>query len=268
MKRPTDLPDFKLPPLNEVVLGVQFAPAAGYQQIYAGEIWGLFRSAFPKVQEQPPLAPSYETFGSPKAARINFGIHSGASHDRFWFLSENDEELIQFQQDKLLHNWRKVPGRDNEYPRFETMIKNYESELTQLEEYFSKFSGGLLAINQCEISYINHIAVEDYDSGYPISEWINFINLKGKPGDFGITLRDVIRDDAGKPCARLITEVNSGVTADGKPIIVLSLSVKGAPGDASITTALDFLREGRVKIVNHFADVTTEAAQKIWERIQ
>ncbi len=54
-RRPDHLPDFAEPPLDEVVLGVQFEPVSGYSAVYAKDIWELFRSEFPKVQEQPIL---------------------------------------------------------------------------------------------------------------------------------------------------------------------------------------------------------------------
>src|SRR4051794_5656712 len=111
--RPTHLPDFRKPPLNEVVLGIQFNPVPGYSQIYAGEVWGLFRARFPQVQEMPALPPNFETFGIPQGPQIGFNVLAGASHDRFWFLSPAGEQLIQFQMDRLLHNWRKVETLEN-----------------------------------------------------------------------------------------------------------------------------------------------------------
>jgi hypothetical protein len=113
LDRPSDLPDFRDPPLNEVLLGVQFAQAKGYSQIRVGEVWGLFKSAFPEVEEQPPLQPSFEVFGLPQAAQGWAGFVMGPTHNRFWFLTRQKDELIQFQHDRLLHNWRKVGT--NEY---------------------------------------------------------------------------------------------------------------------------------------------------------
>ena len=37
--RPEDLPDFRDPPLVEVVLGVQFATVAGFGSVHAGLLW-------------------------------------------------------------------------------------------------------------------------------------------------------------------------------------------------------------------------------------
>ena len=41
MNRPKDLPEYDNPPINEVVLGVQFSTPEGYRQIYADEIWKI-----------------------------------------------------------------------------------------------------------------------------------------------------------------------------------------------------------------------------------
>ena len=83
MNRPKDLPEYDNPPINEVVLGVQFSTPEGYRQIYADEIWKLFKDKFPKVEEKEALPPIL--VGAPRAGHIKLGIISGASHDRFWF---------------------------------------------------------------------------------------------------------------------------------------------------------------------------------------
>lgn len=268
--RPEGLPDFKAPPLNEVVLGVQFAPPTGYQQIRAGEVWALFRDNYPIVQEQPPLAPSFETFGLPHQhfAIPQISFASGGTHDRFWFLSPDSAQLIQFQQDRLLHNWRKVGDGSNGYPRFESMIENFRSELHRFEEYASSLSPQRLSINQCEITYINHIVIDGRE-GKTYSNWLRFVNFEGNaPDDFRVGFRDVIRDKKGKPYGRFICEANSGMLPNGKEIIVLSLSVRGAPPGTNIDAALDFLSVGREVIVRKFAELTTEQAHLKWERVK
>ena len=105
--RPDDLPDFGKPPLNEVVLGVQFAPPSGYSQIRAGQVWELFKGKYPHTEEYMPLPPVFETFGPRVVAQANqLEFIDGPMHDRYWFLNDAHDELIQFQQDRLLHNWR------------------------------------------------------------------------------------------------------------------------------------------------------------------
>jgi uncharacterized protein (TIGR04255 family) len=270
--RPEHLPDFRRPPLNEVVLGVQFKPARGYQQIRAGEVWSLYRSNFPNNQELPPLPPMFETFG-PAAVlggQINFGFATGTAHNRFWFLSPNKDELIQFQQDRLLHNWRKVGDQTNEYPRFERMVVNFENELRLLEQYFSGLVPQKLEINQCEISYINHILSPDGETPIYVKDWLRFLDFgrEDQPEDFAINFRTTIRAAEGKPQGRLITEAATGVNQGGRHIIALTLTARGAPAGTDIPGALEFLKSGRELIVTTFAKITTDSAHRQWERVQ
>jgi uncharacterized protein (TIGR04255 family) len=266
--RPETLPEFEKPPLNEVVVGIQFTPARGYQQIRAGEVWALFRDRFPQVEELPPLAPMFETFGLPQAQHVNFGIVSGATHDRFWFLSETRDELIQFQNDRLLHNWRKV-GTKSEYPRFERIFNHFESEVRSLEAYFSNLYPQLLNINQCEISYINHIRPVEADR-IDLHDWLSFFTFPNRqvPDDFSASFRKVILNPDGRPSGRLYCEAASAAEPNGRQLISLTLTARGAPSGSDVNAALEFLARGREMIVGLFADVTTESAHKIWERVR
>jgi uncharacterized protein (TIGR04255 family) len=262
--RPSDLPDFRDPPLNEVVLGVQFAPAKGYSQIRASEVWALFKSAFPEVEEQPPLPPSFEVFGLPQATQMNLGFITGPRHDRFWFLAPSGDELIQFQHDRLLHNWRKVGDGSNQYPRFERMIESFRAELGALEGYFTSLAPQSLVINQCEISYINNIP---WDDG-PVDAWLKFLHFQGEtPDDFTAAFRRVLPGAEGQPNSRLICEAVTAFVSTQR-IIRLTLSVRGAPAQTDVPTALEFLTRGRDVMVRTFAEITTESAHKKWQRIQ
>ncbi len=270
-KRPPDLPDFRLPPLNEVVVGVQFAAPQGYQQIRAGEVWGVFKDEYPQVQEHQALAPAFETFGLPfqhSSLMPQFGIVTGGVHDRFWFLKPEGDELLQFQQDRLLHNWRKVGGGENNYPRFEAMRDGFCRELFKLQEYFASLVPQSLMINQCEISYINHIPFDRADErGF--SYWLSFLSFGQKsPDDFTVNFREVVRSPDGRPIGRLYVESSLGYLQNGREVIVLSLTVKGAPEGADIGAAMNFLSVGRDVIVRRFVDLTSAEAHRVWGRVQ
>jgi uncharacterized protein (TIGR04255 family) len=268
--RPDDLPDFRAPPLHEVVIGVQFAPARGYSQIHAAEVWALFRAQYPLVEEHPPLQPVFEMFGNPQPPQLQFnlGFLPGARHDRFWFVTPEKEELIQFQQDRLLHNWRKISGSNNEYPRFERMIEKFERELGGLEDYFSTLSPQTLAINQCEIVYVNHIPCEGPASCVG-DDWLRFLKFGRDPvpEDFTAGFRRVLSAPDGRLVGRLICEATTALEA-GKPIIRLTLTVRGAPDRSDMHSALAFLQSGREIVVKAFAEITTESAHKTWQRFQ
>jgi uncharacterized protein (TIGR04255 family) len=189
-------------------------------------------------------------------------------HARFWFLSPNGDELIQFQQDRLLHNWRKVGDQSNEYPRFERMVVKFETDLRLLEEYFSHLEPQKLEINQCEISYINHIMTPA--APINVKDWLTFLDFgaKGQPDDFGTSYRTTIRSADGKPRGRLITEAATGTDLAGRQIIALTLTSRGTPAGTDIQAALDLLKLGRELIVTTFASITTDSAHRQWERVQ
>jgi len=268
--RPDHLPDYTDPPLTEVVLGVQFNPATGYQQIRAGEVWGLYKSDFPFVEEQQPLPPAFETFGLlPAPNMIKFGLISGALHDRFWFVSDDRSELIQFQQDRLLHNWRKDKKTKRNYPRFEAIFSKFESELQILETYFNSLSPQNIISNQAEISYINCINLSNDGGVGSTADWFRFIDFaSAEPNEFNILLRRVLLGKDETPYGRLICEVNGGLCPEGERTIILTLTVRGAPRTPSIRSALDFLKQGRDVIVQEFTSITTDSAHQLWGRIR
>jgi uncharacterized protein (TIGR04255 family) len=268
-QRPRDLPEFESPPLNEVSLGVQFSPAPGYSQIFASEVRDLFKSDFSGLEEHAAFPPTFETFGLPGPSQISFGMVTGARHDRYWFISETGDELLQFQNDRLHHNWRKVPSQSNSYPRFEYMIERYERELLQLETYLRKFSDTSLVCNQAEVTYINHIPLSNSHDRSEVGRWLRFSDFeKLAPNDFSIVYRRNIVDGANRPYARLIAEVMTAIDSLGKELLVLNLTVRGAPLQRDIQGAMKFLETGRDIIVREFVNLTADSAHDEWRRIK
>ncbi len=265
--RPSHLPNFSNPPLNEVVIGVQFSPAQAYSQIHAGEVWSLFKEEFPLVEEQAPLAPAFETFGIPSPPVFNFELMTGSQHDRFWFLTRDQQELIQFQADRLLHNWRKVPGGLREYPRFEAIVSAFEQELHKLEDYFNGVSPQTLNCTQAEVTYINHIVLENAGKGSRHCDWIRALSFgEQDPDDVNCTWRRTLYvNDA--PRARLIVEAKTGFNFLREKLLLLSITVRGTPVVPNIEDTVGFLKYAREIIVTEFTSITTEFAHTVWGRI-
>ena len=264
MNRSIDLPDYETPPLSEVVLGVQFEHPRGYQQIYAKDVWELFINDFPGVKEVDALPPSFETFGLPSAKIQKIELLAGATHDRFWFLSKDETELLQFQQDRLLHNWRKAQDGSNPYPRFENILPKFESELLKLKEYYStKFSAKELEINQCELTYVNLITLPEPNQ--LLDKWIRIVNSTAlKFDNISITTQKKLMRNDGEPYGRLICSCNNGFDQNMNSVIDLRLTVRGAPAKANIEEALRFLKDGRNAIVRCFDEITTDYAHSQW----
>jgi uncharacterized protein (TIGR04255 family) len=264
------VPEFDAPPLNEVVMGVQFQPAANYNQLMAYEVWQLYNQDFPVVREQPPLLPQFETFGLPFASQMNLNMVTGPVHDRFWFTTPNGEQLIQFQQDRLLHNWRKVEPNATDYPRFESIIKQFEKELGALEGYYMGLGNKAgLAITQCELSYLNHIVLDDIAEPFLPQKWFSFVGQNQLPvDDFGATCKYILKDEEGRPYGRLHRESATGVDGHGRKIVTLFLTARGLPRQGSIGGALDFMTKHRHMIAKEFLNSTTDFAQQLWKRTQ
>lgn len=268
MAKRRTLPDYSNPPLNEVVLSVQFNPVPGYQQIQSYEVWSLFKKRFPLVRDMQPIAPSFETFGLPQPQQLNIDLVTGPSHDRFWFMSEGEEEIIQFQNDRLIHNWRKVGEKTNEYPRYEKMISSFSTELRKLEVFFKKKYKQGIEINQCELSYINHIYTSEDTPSSDKYNSFKFLSFEDPaPEDIFISFREILRGKDNDPIGRLICEARSAIDSAGRRIIQFTLTVRGAPNDSNLNSALEFLDRARTKIVQSFTKYTSDAAHNRWGRI-
>ena len=260
--------EFRSPPLHEVVIGIQFAPVEGYSQIHAGDVWKLYQRQFPRVEEQPALDPYFETFGLPQQPLPAFKMIQGAMHDRFWFMTDDGAELIQFQPDRLLHNWRKTETSDRPYPRFVPMFASFRREVGKLEALFDRRFNSPLNVTQAEVSYINRIASADDKAMPRADEWLRFLRFgTNAPDDYSGSFREIVRDVSGQPIGRLLCEVKSAVTSALQPVIIFTISVRGAPANPSPAAAFDFIKRSRQKIAERFVQFTTPEAHEHWERL-
>lgn len=105
--RPADLPDYDNPPVNEVVIGIQFEPIA-LTGAHVGVFWEELRSEFPKASEQPALESRIEALQPPHFSAPKFEYLSWRG-SRHWLISADDVQLIQIQADRLFYNWRRGP---------------------------------------------------------------------------------------------------------------------------------------------------------------
>lgn len=273
MPRPPDLPEFTSPPLTEVYLSVQFGTSAGWREIFAREVWSLFEKDFPNVEEQPPLPPVFEVFGAQgaPALRVNLQPLVGPLHTRYWFLSATGSELIQFQSDRFLHNWRKIVAPGSDYPRFDAILAKFKSELVALEAFYQQKGFGPLVPNQCELAYLNQMPLTD-ERGQPLAASFYFrtldLTLAGEPAEFSLRLRQRIAGEPARPAGRLHIEANTVTGEADKPALALNLTVRGTPPKPTIPGAIQFLDEARGRIVRTFAAITSDAAHQEWGRTQ
>ncbi len=277
MTRPADLPDFNTPPVVEVVLSIQFDDLLGFRHVDVGPFWEIFREDFPSVSEHLPLAPEFEIFGRPGSEQPHALRRSPIAQfvavppmPRFWFENEQKTEIIQFQQNRFIHNWRK-PDEASSYPRYDKIKNSFIGEFTKFENFLTDRGVATPVMNQCEISYINHIHVDD-DERRRAGRLFRFLSdadfpSLGRPEDGSFAMRFSFKDEGGKPIARLGVNAFNAVDAMGRSVVQFGLTVRGRPAEASLAAAANFFDFGREKIVKGFTELTTDEMHAVWGRI-
>ena len=261
---PAGLPDYDDPPVNEVVVGVQFNQTAitGAQ---IGLFWEELRDEFPKVSEQPPLEPRIEFLQSQRlsASRLEFRSWHGS---RYWLTSEDDVQLIQVQSDRLLYNWRRGPN-DAAYPRFEALQEKFWEIVGKWSDFLKK-EGQTPALSQWEVTYINHILTPE---GQPtladvLSFWGEQLDRAlGGAAEAGRLEAQRILTENNAPWARMYVNVTTGIRFDRVPLIALELTVRGPSGDEDAwEMTRNRLFQARSKIVTAFDTLTTPKMHAIW----
>lgn len=272
---PRSLPDFRRPPLTEVVLGVQFEPVAGFRSVHAGLFWDRIRESFPHVEERSPLPPVIERFGGrpSRDLKVQWQVLETPPAPRYWFLNQKGDQLIQLQSDRFLHNWRKR-GPNDSYPRYESIRESFKGELELFQAFLADEGLAQPEPNQCEVTYVNHILPDDVwerhgqlgrvlttFSGEPSDDFL------AEPEDARLAARYLIAEDDEAPLGRLHISTKSGFqVSSGKPIIILELTARGQPGGEGTEGVLQFLDLGREWIVRGFASITTPEMHELWGR--
>src|SRR5258708_2628822 len=199
--RPADLPDFERPPVTEVALSIQFARLPKVTNIHGGLLWSEFRADYPNYEEHPPLAPAFEIFGPNPVAGHQLEFFAGAPLIRYWFIRPDGSSLLQFQPDRLVHNWRKQDPGD-EYPRYEKIRAEFVKEVRTFERFLKAGDLGEVKPNQCEVIYINHIEMPDGTDPRNCPQrvlafWSNEPTGEGLPSmeDVAVQLRFLLGDE-------------------------------------------------------------------------
>ena len=271
------LPDFRKPPVGEVVLSLQFNAIAGFQAAHLGLFWSRVRTDYPKTETYPPIDPVVEQFGTrPQPAQgIRFEIVQSGFVPRAWLLNDAGTELIQVQQDRFIRNWRKVQETD-EYPRYELLRERFERDFTEFDRFIREEKLPEIVPNQCEVTYINHIDTGDdwrdvgrIDEVFTVWKETAFkeMDLVTETVRFQGRFRFGADQTSTNAAGRLSVEVQPAFrTSDGKPILVMNLTARGAPKGPGLAEVLQFFDAGRAEIVRSFAGFTTKMMHDKWGR--
>lgn len=269
------LPDFASPPVVEVALSVQFEPLVDLRTPQMGLLWGEFREQFPRFEEHAPLDPVIERFGTAKPGKlgVKFETMTKPPLPRCWFLNEAGTELTQVQQDRFIHNWRKV-GDGDEYPRYEHVSDKFRQELVTFDSFIQREEIGELIPNQCEITYVNHIGTgQEWQTHGQLGEVLTLLSgsyseqFLPTPEDARLKVRFVIPGKNGQQIGRLHLSAEPGYwKSNNEPMFVVTLTARGQAEQGGIDGVMRFLDIGREWIVRGFAALTTPQMHKAWGR--
>ena len=279
MTRPTDLPDFSDPPVTEVYLSVQFEPIKSLKAPHLGLFWAEIRNDFPEIEERPPIAPAFEGFGQPERPKISLQFAQPdqpiEEMSRYWFLNTKGTQLLQIQQDRFIHNWRKTDEADK-YPRYEHIRATYKAGLKRFESFLENEEiGSSIVPKQCEVVYINHI-VSSPDTGWAdlgkignvLTTWKSHYSddFLGDPEDVFLNARYRIPQDSPH-VGRLHIKVHPAFrSADQTPMLVVTLTARGMLPERETDRVFGFFDLGREWIVRAFTSITTPEMHRIWKR--
>jgi len=252
-------------------MGVQFR-SVPYNSLLVSQIYEVFKSDFPNFEEHVRLSPQLVKFGADIINEyalqnaISFGPKN-AETPRIMMISADGAHVIQFQNDRMTLNWRKIDS-SSEYPRYEMLEKSFETSLNK----FKKLVGDI-NINQFELSYINLIdEKEKNDAGLSSNIWdfSDVLNVfspvplddEMQTENQNLNLNYVIHDSNNNPKSRFTISANPVFhNKDRLRAINLTLSEKGPIFSNDYLTSFSSARK---RIVNTFTSITSKELQKYW----
>lgn len=256
------LPSYKKPPVNEVVFGINYNTPEEFRIPHIGLFWEKIKNEYPIIQHNSPIASN--------TGELKIDVSTGVPIPRMWFINESDDTLVQFQIDRVYFNWRR---RENEYPRYEPIKKEFARILKILIDYFHDAGLGEFDPIGFELSYINHIPKADaWNNEDDLSKLFkDFLWNKEshtfllKPVRFSWNAAFSLPDNKGMMSAQIKHAMN---IKDKSPVIALNIKVTGSNESYDKEAILKWFDLAREWIVKGFTDLTTPEAHKIWEREQ
>jgi len=271
------LPSFRVPPINELVLSLQFATLSNLRTAHIGLFWELIRSKYSVTSEQTPLPPFFETFGGTRIEQnptLRIETLFVPPFPRFWFENTQTGDLLQIQQDRFIRNWRQSPENSRIYPRYEAVRDAFAGEAHQFEDWLGKEGLGQVLPNQCEVTYINLITLPDGTNPHQQLERVTGLwsgqmgpDVEHSVENTNIQLTCLFHQD-GKPAGRIYANFQAAYfTPNMVPVVRLDITARGKPAGEDIAAALTFMDVARAQAVNTFAALTTPEMHEFWGRI-
>jgi len=255
---------FTDPPVVEAALGIQFSPLSGWAIPHFGLLWESYRQDFPAFEDQMPLPPKTEVFDTSHRRGPSFELLSRPAA-RCWFIDRDRGLLIQVQNGRFIQNWRKEKATKS-YPKYEKTRSTFSRDWDRFTDFLKGQRLGDPLVQQCEITYVNHLEIEkgwqtlgDLKAVTPVLSEVSPGRLPSPEGViFGS--RYVLPEKRG----RLYVQMQSAIGADGKELLLFTLTARGAPSSSQASDLLSWFDFGRTWIHEAFEGFVTPEMRVIW----
>lgn len=253
---------FTHPPINEMVIGMQFASRLPMRSLDFADAWSaLGREDYPIYMEQPELG----QIAIPEASQEFLIYQGGLPPQRYWFLSSSQERLIQLQSNRLLYNWRRLGDDSNtSYPSYDELIASFTTAYSRFR-VFAKTKNWQFVPQIAEVTYINEIPLADFEGlGEVLRGNFDLQTGMALPSPRATHVWQYGLNDIK---AQLNVNAHVGVAAFG-PVLRLELYLAGIFGEIESDGDIDGMRK-RYDIFHErmnelFVSITTNKAHELW----
>jgi uncharacterized protein (TIGR04255 family) len=266
------LPKFAAPPLTEVVLGIEFSPLERWGMPHFGLFWSRIREDYPAWSVKPPLNSQIERFGDEmkQSEPPTFALLL-EPEVRCWFIHQSETRLIQVQKDRFIQNWRKTRPAD-EYPHYSQLRQEFEQDLGLFCDFVESEQLGKVEIKQCEVSYINHIELEEgwqslakMPDVFPCWRGETSGQFLPPPELVGVNVSYLMPGNKGRLRLSLQPMIRQ---TDAREILQLTVMARGCPASSATSDILNWLDSGHEWAVKGFTDFTSTRMHDLWQRRQ
>ena len=260
---------FRNPPINEVVVSTYFnPPLLALRTEHVGLFWAAIRDEFPVARQQPPVGFPPEVLGlTPEVLNDEF-----FPMPRYWFIADNQINLIQIQKNAFMFNWRR---KDQEYPRFHRNIK------PTFDKYYGRFNEFLRrelntpepTVDLCELSYINVLERCEFWDGPQATPTVipsfsiptTDAQLVGSSG-FNCNYTYGITTDL-----QINVGIRSGVAPqqENTPLLIFEIKASGRLGQIAKPAADEWFERAHDAIIKCFLSMTSQdVRERFWKPVE
>jgi uncharacterized protein (TIGR04255 family) len=249
------IPSYGSPPLTEVACGVQFA-ALPLQTRHVGQFWTEIAGEYPLTQDFPPIPDVGEASA--------FSILMMPPLRRAFFATSSTEFVIQLQDSRFHHNWRKL-SPTVEYPRFGVVFSRFLTAWGRFSDFVK--GQGLQEPNpsRYELTYVNEIETLGsirIEQAVKLFDWNEIrAGFLPEPKATNIAWSFPLPDAKGL----MNVSTNRLTRPDGRSAVLLTLACSGPSANERYSLE-EWFETAHQWIVRGFTDLTTPEAHRVWNR--